>query len=75
MPTGKNNPSVNMALRANITPCLQGIKIIISLYSQRFRAAQPLSRETLYGPTHQRAPAGKVFSPIIQERVNIEPIN
>ena len=64
-----------MASRTNITPCLQGIKIIISLYSQCFRAAQPLSHETLYGTTHQRAQAGKVFSPLIQERVNIESIN
>lgn len=30
-----------MAFRTNMTPCLQGIKIIISLYSQCFRAAQP----------------------------------
>ena len=64
-----------MAFRANITLCLQGIKIIINHYSQTFRAVQPLFRDRLYGPTHQHTPAGKVFSPLIQERVNIESIN
>lgn len=63
-----------MAFRINMTPCLQGIKIIISLYSQCFRAAQPLSHETLYGPSPTRTGRKSLF-PIIQERVNIESIN
>ena len=49
--------------------------LIISSVGGRHILIPDVSLQTNDVFFHQRAPAGKVFSPLIQERVNIESIN